>query len=116
MIAVLSGLGKAVLPLMDFVGGQLYKYGGYYAVYSTSLAFTALGIIYIILIPESVTRRDANEAYAALSRHLYRLHLYLQKTGKHREKQYRKMAEIIGQFPLYSEISMNRGRLEQLFA
>ena len=89
MIAVLSGLGKAVLPLMDFVGGQLYKYGGYYAVYGTSLAFTALGIIYIILIPESVTRRDANVAYVALSCHLYRLHLYLQKTGKHREKQYK---------------------------
>ena len=57
MIAVLSGLGKAILPLMDFVGGQLYKYGGYYAVYGTSLSFTVIGIFYIILIPESVTRR-----------------------------------------------------------
>ena len=57
MIAVLSGLGKAILPLMDFVGGQLYKYGGYYAVYGTSLTFTAVGLLYITLIPESVTRR-----------------------------------------------------------
>ena len=96
MIAVLSGLGKAVLPLMDFVGGQLYKYGGYYAVYSTSLAFTALGIIYIILIPESVTRRDANAAYVALNSYLY-LHLYLHKKGKTaRKNNTRKMAEIMG--------------------
>ena len=57
---MLSGLGKAILPLMDFVGGQLYKYGGYYAVYGTSLTFTVVGLVYIILIPESVTRRSAN--------------------------------------------------------
>ena len=60
VIAVLSGLGKAILPLMDFVGGQLYKYGGYYAVYGTSLTFTAVGLLYIALIPESVTRRVAS--------------------------------------------------------
>ena len=61
VIAVLSGLGKAILPLMDFVGGQLYKYGGYYAVYGTSLTFTVVGVVYIILIPESVTRRSATD-------------------------------------------------------
>ena len=92
MIAVLSGLGKAVLPLMDFVGGQLYKYGGYYAVYSTSLAFTALGILYIILIPESVTRRDANAVYRhmlpkiAMAVCTY-FDSYLHKTGKTKVKQ-----------------------------
>ena len=32
--------------------------GGFLAVYSTSLGFTVLGILYIWLIPESVTKRS----------------------------------------------------------
>ena len=35
--------------------------GGFFAVYATSLGFTVLGILYIWLIPESVTRRSHTE-------------------------------------------------------
>ena len=56
-MSILSGLGIVVFPLAEFVGGQLYKYGGYYAVYSTALSFTFIGVIYICFVPESVTQR-----------------------------------------------------------
>ncbi len=36
---------------------QIFKYGGYYAVYGTSLGATIVGIAYIYFIPESVTTR-----------------------------------------------------------
>ena len=75
MIAILGALGSVMMPLADFCGGQIYKAGevafvyssvriifyisgGFLAVYSTSLGFTFLGILYIWLIPESVTRRS----------------------------------------------------------
>jgi hypothetical protein len=37
---------------------QIFKYGGYYAVYGTSLGATIVGIAYIYFIPESVTTRS----------------------------------------------------------
>ena len=61
-----------MMPLADFCGGQIYKagcfdqfiqitssfiLGGFAPVYWTSLGFIFLGILYIWLIPESVTRR-----------------------------------------------------------
>ena len=84
MIAVLGALGMVMMPLADFCGGQIYRVGkseekrqtemqasflglscnvfcfsgGYLAVYSTSLGFIFIGIIYIWLIPESVTLRS----------------------------------------------------------
>ena len=42
----------------EALGGQIYKYLGYYAVYGTSLTFSLLGIIYIYFVPESVTKRS----------------------------------------------------------
>ena len=63
-MSILSGLGIIVFPISESVGGQIYKYGGYYAVYATSLAFTFLGVLYIFFVPESVTAkagsRDGN--------------------------------------------------------
>ena len=57
LYAVLSGVGIVFFPLMEFVGGQLYKYTGFYGVFGTSLGFTVAGIAYIVIIPETVTRR-----------------------------------------------------------
>ena len=54
---MLSGVGIVFFPLMEFVGGQLYKYTGFYGVFGTSLGFTVAGIAYIVIIPETVTRR-----------------------------------------------------------
>ena len=56
-MSILSGLTFVVFPLAEFASGQIYKYGGYYAVYAVSLAATLAGIVYICFIPESVTRR-----------------------------------------------------------
>ena len=47
-----------MLLFKEALGGQIYKYLGYYAVYGTSLAFSLLGIIYIYFVPESVTKRS----------------------------------------------------------
>ena len=57
LYAVLSGVGIVFFPLMEFVGGQLYKYTGFYGVFGTSLGFTVAGIAYIVVIPETVTKR-----------------------------------------------------------
>ena len=37
------------------------KVGGFISVYITSLAFVVLGIIYILVIPESVVTRSSTE-------------------------------------------------------
>ena len=66
LYAVLQGVGVVFFPLMEFVGGQLYKYTGYYGVYGTSLGFTVAGIAYIVMIPETVTRR---RDFAGCSQH-----------------------------------------------
>ena len=58
LYAVLQGVGIVFFPLMEFVGGQLYKYTGFYGVFGTSLGFTVAGIAYIVVIPETVTRRN----------------------------------------------------------
>ena len=59
LYGVLSGVGIVFFPLMEFVGGQLYKYTGFYGVFGTSLGFTVAGIAYIVIIPETVTKRQA---------------------------------------------------------
>ena len=64
-MALLAGLGILIMPAAEALGGQLFKYFGYYAVYSTSMAFTVIGIIYIYFVPESVTRRDHIQSGAA---------------------------------------------------
>ena len=43
---------------MSSVREKLSISGGFLAVYCTSLGFTVLGILYIWLIPESVTKRS----------------------------------------------------------
>ena len=58
LYGVLSGVGIVFFPLMEFVGGQLYKYTGFYGVFGTSLGFTVAGIAYIVVIPETVTKRE----------------------------------------------------------
>ena len=58
LYGVLSGVGIVFFPLMEFVGGQLYKYTGFYGVFGTSLGFTVAGIAYIVIIPETVTKRQ----------------------------------------------------------
>ena len=64
------------MPFANFAGGQIYevslidgednvcfpiKVGGFISVYITSLAFVVLGIIYILVIPESVVKRTGAE-------------------------------------------------------
>ena len=64
------------MPFANFAGGQIYevslidgednvcfpkKVGGFISVYITSLAFVVLGIIYILVIPESVVTRSSSE-------------------------------------------------------
>ena len=39
----------------------IVKVGGFLAVYITSLAFVVLGIVYILVIPESVVKRTTEE-------------------------------------------------------
>ena len=56
-MTLLSGVGIIMWPIAKYVGGQLYGFGGYYAVYGTALSFTFLGTIYIYVIPESVIKR-----------------------------------------------------------
>ena len=58
IIAILGALGFIMMPLADFCGGQIYKFGGFLPVYITSLGFVFLGIFYIWLIPESITTRS----------------------------------------------------------
>jgi len=68
-MALLAGLGIMVFPAAEAVGGQLFKYFGYFTVYGVSLAFTFIGLIYIYFVPESVTKRSvgANDAIGASS-------------------------------------------------
>ena len=47
-----------MMPLADFCGGQIYKAGGFLPVYITSLSFVFLGLFYIWLIPESITKHS----------------------------------------------------------
>ena len=58
IIAILNALGFVMMPLADFCGGQIYKAGGFLPVYITSLVFVFLGLFYIWLIPESITKRS----------------------------------------------------------
>ena len=58
IIAILGALGFVMMPLADFCGGQIYKAGGFLPVYITSLSFVFIGLFYIWLIPESVTKRS----------------------------------------------------------
>jgi hypothetical protein len=57
MMSFLYGLSLVVWPLAEFLGGQIYHAGGYYAVYASSLAISVVGLLYIAAIPESVTIR-----------------------------------------------------------
>ena len=57
-MSILAGLGLIIFPLGIGLGGQIYAWSGYYAVYGCSLAFNVLGIIYIYFVPESITSRD----------------------------------------------------------
>jgi len=54
MMALLAGLAILVFPMAEAVGGQIFNYLGYYAVYIASLMFSVMGLIYICFIPESV--------------------------------------------------------------
>jgi MFS family permease len=60
IMSILQGVGMVFFPLMEFVGGQLFKYGGYYAVFGSSIGATITGLIYIRFIPETVTQRSGN--------------------------------------------------------
>ena len=54
IISILSGINVVVSPVAEFVGGQIYKSGGYVPVYLASLTITTMGFIFVILIiPES---------------------------------------------------------------
>ena len=57
-MSLLAGLGLIIFPLGIGLGGLIYTWSGYYAVYGCSLAFTILGLIYIYFVPESVTSRN----------------------------------------------------------
>ena len=74
LLSILQALGFVMMPVADFCGGQIYKagrtylqqtehivllllLGGFAPVYIVSLSFVFIGIFYISLIPESVTRR-----------------------------------------------------------
>jgi len=57
ILSILGALGMVMMPVADFVGGQVYKVGGFAPVYFTSLGFVFVGLFYIWIIPESVTRR-----------------------------------------------------------
>lgn len=58
-MSILNGIGIAVFPLAEFLSGQLYQAGGaygYYVVFGCSLGFTVIGLIYIVFIPETITK------------------------------------------------------------
>jgi hypothetical protein len=57
-MAILQGVGMAFFPLCEFLGGQLFKYGGYYVVFGSSLGASVAGILYVMVIPETVTRME----------------------------------------------------------
>jgi hypothetical protein len=46
-MAILQGVGMAFFPLCEFLGGQLFKYGGYYVVFGSSLGASVAGILYV---------------------------------------------------------------------
>ena len=48
------------------MNSQIYRAGGYYAVYSASLAFNVTGILYISVIPESVTVRNNPSEFSVM--------------------------------------------------
>ena len=56
-MTLLSGLGIVMWPVAKAVGGQLYKAGGYNAVYGTAMSCTFLGVAYVYFVPETVTKR-----------------------------------------------------------
>ena len=56
-MTLLSGLGIIMWPVAKAVGGQLYKAGGYYAVYGTAMSCTFLGVSYVFFVPETITQR-----------------------------------------------------------
>jgi len=57
IMTLLSGLGIVMWPVAKAVGGQLYKAGGYNAVYGTAMSCTFLGVAYVYFVPETVTKR-----------------------------------------------------------
>lgn len=80
LLSILQALGFVMMPVADFCGGQIYKagrlgfsqfsdivplltmlLGGFAPVYIVSLSFVFIGIFYISLIPESVTRRKEED-------------------------------------------------------
>jgi len=56
-MAILSGLGFVLFPLAEFASGQIFRIGGYYAVYGTSLGTCVAGLLYIPLVPETIMKR-----------------------------------------------------------
>lgn len=60
-IAILAGMGIIIFPLAEMIGGQIFKYGGYYWVYGTALFCCLSGIAYVTFIPESVVKRNLKD-------------------------------------------------------
>ena len=58
VMSILAGLGLIIFPLGIALGGQIYAWAGYYAVYACSFVFNILGLIYIYFVPESITTRN----------------------------------------------------------
>lgn len=56
-----------VAPLAKLASGYLFEVGGFYAVYALSMTITVLGLIYVILLPESLTPPPSAEAEVAPS-------------------------------------------------
>ena len=56
-MTLLSGNGIVMWPVAKAVGGQLYKVGGYNAVYITAMSCTFLGVAYVYFVPETITKR-----------------------------------------------------------
>lgn len=69
-MALISGIGLMIFPLAEVVGGQLYKYGGFYWVYGMSYGSVILAILYLTFcVPETLPSNedhqliDNNEEY-----------------------------------------------------
>ncbi len=73
MISILAGLSYVIVPFAEFVSGQIFHAGGYYAVYGTSLGLTLLGMIYVPLMPSSMFKRseESKEKSAGKSKNLF---------------------------------------------
>ena len=66
-ISILQGLSLIVFPIAEFAAGQIFQVGGYGTVYIISLFSCVCGLLYVIIVIPTRSKRYSTSRKEALS-------------------------------------------------